>query len=69
MYANHVRSYHFVGARTHDGESVRLLNLIEEHTRESLVVRAERRWSTATVIVALADVMVLKEAGTSSIRQ
>jgi len=32
-------------------------------------VRAERRWSTATVIVALADVMVLKEAGTSSIRQ
>ena len=53
-------SYDFVSARTHDGRSVRLLNLIDEHTRESLLVRAERRWSTARVISALADVMVLK---------
>ena len=44
-------SYDFVSARTHDGRSVRLLNLL---------VRAERRWSTARVISALADVMVLK---------
>jgi len=50
----------FVSARTHDGRSVRLLNPIDEHTRESLLVRAERRWSTARVISALADVMVLK---------
>ena len=42
------------------GRSVQLLNLIDEHTRESLLVRAERRWSTARVISALADVMVLK---------
>ena len=41
---NHVWSYDFVSARTHDGRSVRLLNLIDEHTRESLLVRAERRW-------------------------
>ena len=59
-HRNHVWSYDFVSARTHDGRSVRLLNLIDEHTRESLLVRAERRWSTATVISALADVMVLK---------
>jgi transposase InsO family protein len=39
---------------------VRLLNLIDEHTRESLLVRAERRWSSARVISALADVMVMK---------
>ena len=44
-HANHVWSYDFVSARTHDGRSVRLLNLIDEHTRESLLVRAERRWS------------------------
>ena len=57
---NHVWSYDFVSARTHDGRSVRLLNLIDEHTRESLLVRAERRWSSARVISALADVMLMK---------
>ncbi len=57
---NHVWSYDFVSARTHDGRSVRLLNLIDEHTRESLLVRAERHWSRARVISALADVMVMK---------
>jgi len=37
-----------------------MLNLIDEHTRESLLVRPERRWSSAKVIEALADVMVTK---------
>ena len=36
-----------------------MLNLIDEHTRESLLVRPERRWSAAKVIEALADVMVV----------
>ena len=57
---NHVWSYDFASARTHDGRSVRLLNLIDEHTRESLLVRAERRWSSSRVISALAHVMVMK---------
>ena len=57
---NHVWSYDFVSAKTHDGRTVRMLNLIDEHTRESLLVRAERRWSSARVIEALADVMVWK---------
>ena len=57
---NHVWSYDFVSARTHDGRSVRILNLIDEFTRECLMVRAERRWSSAKVIGALADVMVWK---------
>jgi putative transposase len=60
MHRNHVWSYDFVSARTHDGRSVRLLNLIDEHTRESLLVRAQRRWSSSGVISALADVMVMK---------
>src|SRR6202789_3801418 len=59
-HANHVWSYDFVSARTHDGRSVRLLNLIDESTRECLLIRAERRWSSAKVIGALADVMVWK---------
>ena len=58
--AKHVWSYDFVSARTHDGRSVRILNLIDEYTRECPIVRAERRWSSSKVISALADVMVLK---------
>jgi hypothetical protein len=37
-----------------------MLNLIDEHTRESLLVRPERRWSSAKVIESLADMMVMK---------
>ena len=59
-HSNHVWSYDFVSARTHDGRSVRILNLIDEFTRECLMIRAERRWSSAKVIEALADVMVWK---------
>jgi putative transposase len=61
MHRNHVWSYNFVSVRTHDGRMARALNLIDEHTREALVVRVERRWSSAKVIEALADVMVIKE--------
>jgi putative transposase len=59
-HAGHVWSYDFVSTRTHDGRSVRMLNLIDESTRECLLIRAERRWSSAKVIGALADVMVIK---------
>jgi len=59
-HENHVWSYDFVSARTHDGRSVRMLNLIDESTRECLLIRAERRWSSARVIGALADAMVMK---------
>jgi transposase InsO family protein len=37
-----------------------MLNLIDEHIRECLMIRSERRWSSAKVIEALADVMVMK---------
>ncbi len=57
---NHVWSYDFVSAKTYDGRTVRMLNLIDEHSRECLLVRAERRWSSAKVIEALADAMVMK---------
>ena len=59
-HANHVWSYDFVSVRTHDGRMARVLNLIDEHTREALLVRVERRWSSAKVIEALADVMVMR---------
>lgn len=51
-------SYDFVSAYTHDGRSVRLLNPIDEYSRACLLICAERRWTSARVIEALADVMV-----------
>ena len=60
LHANHVWSYDFVSTKTYDGRTVRMLNLIDESTRECLLNRPERRWSSAKVIEALADVMVMK---------
>jgi hypothetical protein len=37
-----------------------MLNLIDEHSRECLMIRSERRWRSAEVIEALAEVMVMK---------
>jgi transposase InsO family protein len=59
-YANHVWSYDFVSTKTYDGRTARMLNLIDESTRECLLNRPERRWSSAKVIEVLADVMVMK---------
>ena len=58
-YRNHVWSYDFVSARTHDGRSVRMLNLIDESTRECLAIRVARRLRSQDVIDTLADAMVL----------
>jgi HTH-like domain len=66
---NHVWGYDFVNARTHDGRTVRVLNLIDEHSREFLMIRPERRWSSAKVIEALDDVMVTKGDGAHPVRQ
>lgn len=49
-HRNHVWSYDFVSVRIHDGRTARAPNLIDEHTREALVVRVEPRWSSAKVI-------------------
>jgi putative transposase len=37
-----------------------MLNHIDEHSRECLMIRPERRWRSAKVIEALADVMLIK---------
>ena len=56
--ANHVWSYDFVSAMTHDGRSLRLLTLIDEYTRECLAIRVARRLGSQEVIDTLADVML-----------
>ena len=41
--ANHVWSFDFVEGRTHDGRSLRIMTLIDEHTRECLALKGARR--------------------------
>jgi len=55
---NHVWSYDFVSALTHDGRTLRLLTLIDEFTRECLGIRVARRLGSQEVIETLAEVMV-----------
>jgi transposase InsO family protein len=58
--ANHVWSYDFVSAMTHDGRTLRLLTLIDEYTRECLAIRVARRLGSFEVIETLADVMLFR---------
>ena len=58
--ANHVWSYDFVSAKTHDGRTIRMLTMIDEYTRESLAIRVARRLGRYEVIEALADVMLFR---------
>jgi putative transposase len=55
---NHVWSYDFMSAYTHDGRTVRFLNLIDEYTRECLAIHAGRRINSNQVIEVLAEAMI-----------
>jgi transposase InsO family protein len=55
---NHVWSYDFVSTVTHDGRTVRMLNLIDEYTRECLAIHVRRRIGSRHVIEVLADAMI-----------
>jgi len=57
-HANHVWSYDFVEARTHDGRSLRLLVMIDAFTRECLAIRVARRLNSAHVIELLGECML-----------
>jgi transposase InsO family protein len=57
-HKNQVWSYDFACAFTHDGRTVRMLNLIDEHTRECLAIHPRRRLNSSNVIDVLADAMV-----------
>ena len=55
---NHVWSYDFVEAQTHDGRKLRLMTLIDEFTRECLAIRVARRINSFGVIETMADAML-----------
>ena len=59
LHRNHVWSFDFVQAQTHDGRSLRILTLIDEHSRACLALKVARRINSVGVIEALADAMCL----------
>ena len=58
-HRNHVWACDFVSARTHDGRSIRMLNLIDEYSRECLAIGVARRLNSNDVIDTLSDAMIL----------
>ena len=50
---NHVWSYDFVSAKTYDGRTVRMLNLIDEHSRECLAIHVQRQLKSDDVLAVL----------------
>ena len=59
-WPNHVWSYDFVEARTHEGKKFRMLCLIDEFTREALAIRVKRKLNSTDVLETLADVMIVR---------
>jgi transposase InsO family protein len=57
-YPNHVWSYDFVADRTHDGKPFRILNIIDEYTRECLASVVRRRIRAMDVLLILADLFI-----------
>jgi transposase InsO family protein len=57
---NHVWSYDFVQDRTHDGRAYRTLNIIDEFTKEALMIRAERKLNSTDVVDALTGLFILR---------
>ena len=61
-HANHVWSYDFVEDRTHDGRKYRMLNMVDEFTRQCLAIRVTRRLKSVDVIELLAELFMLRGA-------
>jgi len=60
QHRDHVWSYDFVEARTHDGRKFRMLNVVDAFTRECLAIRVARKLKAADVIDVLSDLLILR---------
>ena len=58
--ADHVWSYDLAHHRTYDGRTFRMLNVLDEFTRESLAIRVRRKLSSIDVIDVLTDLFILR---------
>ena len=58
LYRGHVWSYDFVASRTYDGRALKLLTVLDEHTRECLAIVVARKIRSHDVLEVLADLFV-----------
>jgi putative transposase len=59
-HRDHVWSYDFIFDRTSDGRAVKILTVIDEFTRESLALRAERSLTSEEVLEVLDDLFLIR---------
>ncbi len=59
-YKNHAWSYDFVAERTSDGKPLRMLNIIDQYTRECLAIRVKRKITANDVIDTLKDLFITR---------
>ena len=59
-HPNHVWSNDFVEDRTHNGRKFRMLNLIDEFTRECLAIRIDRKLKSTDVIDVSSDLFIVR---------
>jgi putative transposase len=59
LHRDHVWSFDFVRAQTQDGRTLRILTLIDEHSRACLARTVARRINSVGVSDALAEAMCL----------
>ena len=57
-WPNHVWSYDFVMARTHEGKAFRMLTIIDEYTRECLAIEVSRSFDADAVLYRLTELFV-----------
>jgi transposase InsO family protein len=57
---DHVWSYDFVHARTRDGRAFRMLNIIDEYTRECLAIEVARKLRSEDVLEVLSGLFVTR---------
>ena len=57
-HRNHVWAYDFVFDRTRDGRPLKLLNVVDEYTRECLAIEVARKQSSRDVLRTLAELML-----------
>lgn len=57
-HRNHVWSYDFVADRTHDGRPYKILNIIDEYSRECLASFVSRRIRSQDVILVLSELFL-----------
>ena len=57
---NHVWSNDFMEDRTYDSRKIRMLNVIDEFSREYLAIGVDRRFTSISVIDVLSGLFILR---------